>query len=234
MAKHRLQLRDVVEVPRAALAALRTRDAPPPPVRILYQDDALLVADKPPALLTTGARSLETRLRAQLQDPALTAVHRLDKDTSGCVLFAKTPDVRAALVALFEQSAVSKVYRVICSGRLPEPVLDVSRPLDHLPAVSHFRTLSTSARPACSHLAAAIETGRTHQIRLHLQQLGCPVLGDRQHFSSVSAAFRSVPRQMLHAYSLRFPHPLDPARTVAVTAPLPRDFLATLRAFRLS
>lgn len=234
MARHPLQRRDAVEVHPAALAAVRRRDLPPPPVPILYEDDACLVADKPAGLLSVGDRSLETRLRAQTSNPALAAVHRLDKDTTGCLLFAKSRDARDALVRAFEEGAVTKVYRAICIGTLPSPTLEITRPVDRLPALSRVRVLSSSSRPACAHVAVSIATGRTHQIRIHLHQIGCPIVGDRQYFNPAAERFRAFPRQMLHAHSLRFPSPLDPSRTLSATSPLPRDFRDALRTLRLT
>lgn len=231
MAKHLLQTRDAVEVLAAALAPKPETAAP---VRILLDDPLFLVADKPPRLLTTGEKSLETRLRDQLGLSALRAVHRLDKDTSGCVLFAKDEVTRRALVAQFEEGRVRKLYHALVAGNLPEPQMEIRRPVDHLPAVSHVRQVSAQARPPrCAHATVAIETGRTHQIRIHLQHIGHPVLGDRQYFSARSAEFIEVSRQMLHASELRFAHPAT-GKPIVAAAPLPRDFRDWLRQLKLS
>ena len=231
MARHLLQTRDAVEVLAEAVAP---KPAAAAPVRILADDPLFLVADKPPRLLTTGEKSLEVRLRGQLDLPALRAVHRLDKDTSGCVLFAKTEEARLALVAQFEEGRVRKLYHALVAGVLDPPQQDIRAPVDHLPAVSHVRQVSAQPRPPrCAHLTVAIETGRTHQIRIHLQSIGHPVLGDRQYFSSRAPEFAEVPRQMLHASDLRFVHPAT-GRPVAAAAPLPRDFKDWLRNLRLT
>ena len=231
MAKHLLQTRDAVELLPDAVAPKSETAAS---VRLLLDDPLFLVADKPPRLLTTGEKSLEVRLRDQLGLPALRAVHRLDKDTSGCVLFAKDEDTRRGLVAQFEEGRVRKLYHALVVGNLPGPQLDVRLPVDHLPAVSHVRQVSAQTRPPrCAHLTVAIETGRTHQIRIHLHHVGHPVLGDRQYFSARGADFPEVPRQMLHASELRFAHPLT-GKPVCAAAPLPRDFRDWLRAIRLT
>ena len=231
MARHLLQTRDAVELLPEAVAAKPEAAAP---VRILLDDPLFLVADKPPRLLTNGERSLETRLRDQLGLPELRAVHRLDKDTSGCVLFAKNEDTRLALVAQFEEGRVRKLYHALVAGVLDPPQQDIRAPVDHLPAVSHVRQVSAQPRPPrCAHLTVAIETGRTHQIRIHLQSIGHPVLGDRQYFSSRAPEFAEVPRQMLHASDLRFVHPAT-GKPVAAAAPLPRDFKDWLRNLRLT
>ena len=231
MAKHLLQLRDVVEVLPDAVAAKTDKNTP---VRLLLDDPLFLVADKPPRLLTTGEKSLEARLQDQLHLPGLRAVHRLDKDTSGCVLFAKSEETRQALIAQFEEGRVRKLYHALVAGNLPTPTLDIRLHVDHLPAVSHVRQVSAQSRPPrCAHVTVSIETGRTHQIRIHLHHVGDPVLGDRQYFSALSADFPEVPRQMLHASDLRFAHP-QTGKPVAASAPLPRDFRDWMRTLRLT
>ena len=229
MAKHLLQTRDVVEVLPDAIAPKSAA-----PVRILLDDPLFLVADKPPRLLTNGEKSLETRLQDQLALPGLRAVHRLDKDTSGCVLFAKTEEARLALVAQFEEGRVRKLYHALVAGNLPEPQMDIRLHVDHLPAVSHVRQVSAQSKPPrCAHVTVSIETGRTHQIRIHLHHVGDPVLGDRQYFSARSADFPEVPRQMLHASELRFAHPAA-GKPVTASSPLPKDFRDWLRNLRLT
>jgi 23S rRNA pseudouridine1911/1915/1917 synthase len=231
MAKHLLQIRDVVEVLADALAPRKGADHP---IRILLDDPLFLVADKPPRLLTTGEKSLETRLRDQLALPVLRAVHRLDKDTSGCVLIAKTEETRLALVAQFEEGRVRKLYHALVAGNLSAPILDIRQHIDHLPAVSHARQVSAQTRPPrCAHVTVAIETGRTHQIRIHLHHIGNPVLGDRQYFNARSADFPEIPRQMLHASELRFTHPQS-GKPVTAAASLPRDFRDWLHQLRLT
>ena len=231
MAKHLLQSRDVVEALPDALSAGPRANAP---VRILLDDPLFLVADKPPRLLTTGEKSLEVRLRGQLALPALRAVHRLDKDTSGCVLFAKTEAARETLVAQFEEGRIRKLYHALVAGNLPSPTLDIRLHVDHLPAVSHVRQVSAQTKPPrCAHVTVSIETGRTHQIRIHLHHVGDPVLGDRQYFSARCADFPEVPRQMLHASELRFAHPAT-GKPATASSPLPKDFRDWLRLLRLT
>lgn len=231
MAKHLLQTRDVVEVLPDAVGP---KSDAPAAIRLLLDDPKFLVADKPPRLLATGDKSLETRLRDQLGLPALRAVHRLDKDTSGCILFAKDEETRRALVAQFEDGRVRKLYHALVAGNLSEPHMDIRLHVDHLPAVSHVRQVSAQSKPPrCAHVTVSIETGRTHQIRIHLHHVGNPVLGDRQYFSTRSADFPEVPRQMLHASELRFAHPAT-GKSVGAAAPLPKDFRDWLRALRLT
>ncbi|HHX98219.1 MAG: RluA family pseudouridine synthase [Kiritimatiellia bacterium] len=234
MARHKLQTRDEVAILPTAPTTPQKTNAPPPPIRILLDTPAFLVADKPPNLLTTGEKSLETRLRAQLNHPALRAVHRLDKDTTGCVLFAKNEPTRQALIAQFEAGHVHKLYHALIAGHLPQPQMTITTPIDHLPALTRLRQVSTQNKPPRSaHVTITIETGRTHQIRIHLHQLGAPVLGDRQYFSARHPHFTAVPRQMLHATQLRFTHP-DTRQPVTATSPLPRDFRDWMRHLNLT
>jgi 23S rRNA pseudouridine1911/1915/1917 synthase len=177
-------------------------------VRILLDDPKFLVADKPPRLLAVGDKSLEVRLRDQLGIPELRAVHRLDKDTSGCVLFAKDEETRRALVAQFEEGQRPQALPRARRRHPPRAGNGRPHPVDNLPAVSHVRQVSAQTKPPrCAHVTVAIETGRTHQIRIHLHHIGDPVLGDRQYFTARSADFPEVPRQMLHASELRFAPP---------------------------
>ncbi len=230
MARHLLQTRDVVELLPTAMA----RPAAAAPIRLLVEDPLFVVADKPPHLLTTGERSLEARLREQLGCPTLRAVHRLDKDTSGGVLLARDDATRRALVAQFTAGRVRKLYHALIAGHLPEPQMEIRAAVDNLTAVSRVRQVSGQSQPPrCAHVTVLIETGRTHQIRIHLQQVGTPVLGDRQYFSARSAVFTAVPRQMLHAHELRFSHPTSGQPVVAVS-PLPPDFRQWLRHLRLT
>ena len=232
MAKHLLQTRDVVEVLPDAIVPKKT--AAKNPVPLLIDDPAFVVVDKPPRLLATGERSLEVRLRDQLGLPTLRAVHRLDKDTSGCLLFAKNDDARRALVAQFEKGTVVKIYHALVAGNLPATEMDIRTRVDNLPAVSHARQVSAQIKPPrCAHVLVSIDTGRTHQIRIHLHHVGDPILGDRQYFSPLSAAFPEVPRQMLHAYELRFQHPVS-GKPVTAISPLPKDFREWMRTLRLT
>lgn len=232
MAKHLLQTRDVVELLPDAIAPKKT--GAPTPVRLLIDDPAFLVADKPPRLLATGEKSLEVRLRDQLGLPTLRAVHRLDKDTSGCLLFAKNDEARRTLIAQFEKGQVVKIYHALVAGNLPAKEMDIRTRVDNLPAVSHARQVSAQIKPPrCAHVIVSIDTGRTHQIRIHLHHIGDPILGDRQYFSPLSAAFPEVPRQMLHAYELRFQHPVS-GKLVTAISPLPKDFREWMRTLRLT
>lgn len=226
MARHTLQAGDDVEVHPEPAVPRGDR------AHVLWQDADYLVADKPPGIETNGPGSQEESLRASLKIAGLTAVHRLDRDTSGCLLFAKNPAAEAKIIPLFAKRLIDKTYHAIVRGQWPGRERVISRPLDGAAALTRVQTLD--ANRLASHLLVTIKTGRTHQIRLHLRGIGHPVVGDRQYAirRELSALERAVPRQMLHAQQLGFKHPLTGA-SVRCAAPLPHDFRECLKIFRL-
>ena len=228
MARHLLRKGDTVEIAGAAQPGSRNKT-----IRILHEDDTLLIADKPVGILANGPASAESILRDQTGFPALTAVHRLDRDTSGCLLLAKTPQAADPLIRLFDTHSITKTYHAIVMGEVPATLNTITRPLDGRTAIT--RIIRLSANRTASHLRLVIETGRTHQIRKHLAGAGHPVLGDRMYLTAAltNPILRAVSRQMLHASKLSFAHPSS-GQPVRVHAPLPPDFLHCLRSVRLS
>ena len=227
MAGHRLSAGDSVEV-HGSVGGSREASAP----AVIYSDEWYVIVDKKPDIITCGADGLEGQLRLALGLPGLAAVHRLDRDTSGCVIFAKKPDALERAIELFRQGGVSKQYRAVVRGMMREETRSITKAISGQPSVTHVRVLDTN-RDA-SYLAVSIETGRTHQIRLHLASIRHPVVGDRQYgpMTAEDGRFRRIGRQMLHASGVRFKHPFT-GQTVSVSAPLPGDFRACLGALRL-
>jgi 23S rRNA pseudouridine1911/1915/1917 synthase len=228
MAKHELRARDKIEVQLATTPTAVAQRMP----KILFQDADMLVVDKPAGLLANGPGSVEELLRTKLALPELEVVHRLDRDTSGCLLLAKNLAMRDKLVALFGQREVTKVYHAIAAGRVPDDIHEIRTPVEGEPALSRLERLD--ANPQASHLKVNIETGRTHQIRRHLLQIHHPVLGDKQYGGRFQPAGHQaeIPRQMLHSAVLVFPHPATGAQ-VRCVATLPADFRGCLRSLRL-
>jgi 23S rRNA pseudouridine1911/1915/1917 synthase len=228
MARHALAGGDRVEVVMPPPAS----DARPA-LRILYRDAVYIVVDKPPRYLSNGADSVEDLLREQLGNPEILAVHRLDRDTSGCLLLAIGRAAFEAAVPLFREGGVKKIYHAMAAGRVELPVQTIQTPIDGERAVTHLRRLDAGAE--ATHLLVTIETGRTHQIRKHLSAAGHPILGDRQYGTRAPATARAirVSRQMLHAHSIAFESPGGGCRVHAV-APLPADFRSCLREFGLT
>lgn len=247
MARFALKAGDSVELPTMVVKAAqsqaqgqvssRRKDQASRPVaqrhvRVLWQDEAYLMVDKPAGLLSCDdLRSVESLLREQEQIPTLEAVHRLDRDTSGCLLFAKNHAAKEAAIALFRTHRVTKIYHAISVGRFAYAHQIVENPLDGQPALSWVTREAVGLD--ASFLRIRIETGRTNQIRRHLAAIRAPIVGDRVYGlkSARDARLMQVPRQMLHASTLSLPHPLCPKEELRIHSPLPADFRAALRLF---
>ena len=228
MTKHELKKGDVVEVMVPSHSA---RKSPPKPV-ILYQDNEYIVVNKAPGRLSNGPDSVESDLQTLMNQPRLQAVHRLDRDTSGCILIARSKLAFDRAVDLFKEQNISKVYHVLATGQIKERERKIEYNLEGEPAITHLHLISSNE--LASHLKVKIETGRTHQIRKHLAYIGHPVLGDRTYAArgGVPEEFRLIERQMLHAASLTFESPFSKVK-IRTEAPLPRDFTTWLRRFGL-
>jgi 23S rRNA pseudouridine1911/1915/1917 synthase len=222
--------------------------APPAPLergRLLYADQDLAAVDKPAGVpaqptLTTDAGTLPDLVAALLGAP-VTLVHRLDRETSGVTVFARTKRAAAALAEAFRAGAPEKTYLAL-AARAPSPREGrVDAPLGKDPARAGLRRVDPRGQPAATRYrtlrdgpAAALveaspETGRTHQIRVHLAHLGAPLLGDPRYGGPRRVGDVGVPRVMLHARRLVLAHPATGASLV-LEAPVPEDFAALERA----
>lgn len=241
IARFALRTGDLVEIPsqvvKGALkqsggedARRETKDVRH--VRVLWSNESYLVCDKPAGLVSCDdPKSVETILREQEKIPTLEAVHRLDRDTTGCLMFAKNHAAFLAAVEVFKTHKVSKVYHAVATGSFKYAHQVIDSPIDGQPAVSKVTREGASAD--ASFLRIRIETGRTNQIRKHLASVRAPIVGDRV-FGLKSARdprLMQVPRQMLHASTLTLPDPLSPHDEISVHSPLPADFRATLKLF---
>lgn len=230
MARHEVVASSKIEVQGLGVekAAKKTGAAG---ISVLYEDDALIVAFKPVGILSNEGDSVESRLRTVMGNPRIYAVHRLDRDTTGCLLLAKDASVRDAMIPLFRERAVEKTYHAIVAGSFPGR-RTIRTPIDGQPAITHATVLQRNAKASVVELD--IETGRTHQIRRHLLDEGFPVLGDKEYSRNLDSdpLMRRVPRQMLHASCVAFPHPVTGVR-VDVSAPVPEDFRSTCKQFGL-
>ena len=241
IARFALRTGDLVEIPsqvvKGALkqsggedARRETKDVRH--VRVLWSNESYLVCDKPAGVVSCDdPKSVETILREQEKIPTLEAVHRLDRDTTGCLMFAKNHAAFLAAVEVFKTHKVSKVYHAVTTGSFKYAHQVIDSPIDGQPAVSKVTREGASAD--ASFLRIRIETGRTNQIRKHLASVRAPIVGDRV-FGLKSARdprLMRVPRQMLHASTLTLPDPLSPHDEISVHSPLPADFRATLKLF---
>ena len=255
-ASYRLEEGDHVrgEVPPGEIALPEGEDIP---VDVRYSDDRVLVVSKPAGLVTHPARGHHTGtlvnallgLGLDLSGKGSTRpgiVHRLDKETSGLLLVAKDDEAQAYLVAAMQARKIERRYLALVRGRPPADTGTVEAPIgrhptrrtrmavvpDGRPAVTHYTVLEGTDR--YSFLEVTLETGRTHQIRVHLAHVGSPVLGDRT-YGGVSELSRELglERPFLHAWRLAFPRPKDGSRTEVEDA-LPPDLTAALEAAGLS
>lgn len=231
------------------------------PLTVVFRDRALLVIDKPAGMVVhPGAGNPRHTLQNALLglDPRLAAVpraglvHRLDKDTSGLLVVARTPEAHAALVAALAARTISRQYLGVCTGvmtgggTVDEPIgrhrsqrLRMAVRRDGRPAVTHYRVLERFR--AHTLVRAALESGRTHQIRVHLAHIGFPLVGDPVYGGrrripagcspALAAALGAFRRQALHAERLALTHP-GTGRRLEWQAPLPADMEALLAALR--
>lgn len=223
------------------------RDAADFADRILFEDEHLLVVDKPAGLLSVGHEGAKGRcvldeLRALGRPVA--PVHRLDRDTSGALLLSRAPHAqRAALELAFRKHEVDKHYLALVLGRpqskrarIELPILDEGKTarVDRRgrPAVTHYELLHAVGE--WSVLRCTLETGRHNQIRVHLAHLGHALLGDRKFGHADPRMQRlAAPRCMLHAEQLGFVHPAT-GKPLQVRAPLPADMTELLAAAGVS
>ncbi|MGA0334009.1 MAG: RluA family pseudouridine synthase [Kiritimatiellia bacterium] len=230
MAKHALRSGDKVEC-----AAL-----PPPEkkifeheIAILFRDERILAVNKPAGLVSDrDAKSVEALLRTRELNPALRALHRLDRETSGLLLFLQTSEARERYLDLFRNQEILKVYQVLLAGQPKENEIVIRKSLDGKSAETRFRILKR--RGEFCRAECQISTGRLHQIRRHALEMGCRVAGDRKHGLSTPASGieKSLPRQMLHAFRVEFICPFS-SRTIRIQAPLAADFQAAIQQLKL-
>jgi len=249
-----------VSWPVARPAESRAEDIP---LDIIFEDDSLLVLNKPPGLVVhpaaghaehTLVNALLHHCRGQLSGVGGVArpgiVHRLDKDTSGCLVVAKNDATHVALSNQFAGRSVGKVYQAIVCGEVERSAGDIhagiTRNTSQRKRMSvdekRGRAAQTSFRVlerlnSATLVEAILHTGRTHQVRVHFQFIGHPLVGDmtygqRQNRRLTELTRWTAPRQMLHACELSFTHPRS-AERMTFQAPHPADFLETLAGLRL-
>ena len=240
---YRLQRGDQLRIPPVRVAEPQQRDyVPALEFPILYEDDALLVVDKPSGVAVHGGSGVSFGVIEQLrsarpQAKFLELVHRLDRETSGVLLLAKK---RSMLIALHEQlraGEMDKRYLALVIGKWKNARQHVRLPLHKVTGADGERRVRVSeegqaahtvfalqqAWPGYSLLEAQLKTGRTHQIRVHLAHLGYPIAGDEKYGDfarNKELAKRGLKRMFLHAYSIALVHPAT-GEALRLTAPLP-------------
>lgn len=232
MARHALATGDVVEVQAAPRGADAPKAAPTEP-RILLDLGDVLVVDKPAGRLSTGPDSIEAWLHARKPGEMWKAVHRLDRDTTGCMILARDGAPLERMIGMFEERTVRKTYQAIALGRVDPAMRRIRHAVDGLEAITEFRVRESNRR--ATWLEAYPLTGRTHQIRVHLRTAGHPLAGDRVYATREieDDAIRSVPRQMLHAWKISWKDPAT-GQVVRAESPLPADFRQALKDLELA
>lgn len=238
---------EVIDVVRGPIDTQEVYEAPQ--FAIAWEDEHVLAVDKPPGVIVhpaPGVRSgtLVEALAGKVaggEDPARPGVvHRLDRDTSGLLLFTRSQAAHESLSGQIRRREVEREYLALVAGRPPAKQGTIEAPLgrdrrdrtlrssdtdDPRDAITHFEQLETFAEATL--LSVTLETGRTHQIRAHLKAIGHPVLGDPDY----GTRHPGLDRQFLHAHRLAFAHPRSGER-IEIRSELPDDLDATLNQFR--
>ena len=232
---------------------------------IVFSDRDLVVVDKPAGMLTVAdepgnkdtlvdyTRMLLRRIDKRRVDAPLGVVHRLDRDTSGLMMFTRTADAKRVLTAAFTAHDIERVYHAIAHGAVPERRIETHLLLDRGDGLrgshGHYRRV-TGDPPSESRLAITyvkpvaalsdatlvecrLETGRQHQIRIHLSELGHPLVGERVYIRDYAGPRIEAPRTMLHARTLGLLHPRT-RENMRFEHEAPEDFQAMVKALRRS
>ena len=216
---HRIEEGELVAIAPAPAAGAPAVPAPIP-FDVVYEDEQLLVVDKPAGIVAHPAPGHHGTTLAELLPKGSRLVHRLDKDTSGLLLVARSEDVLAELQRMMKAREITREYTALVEGHPDAESGTIDAPIGRdranrtvmstrtdraRDAVTHFEVLERLPRTAL--LRVRLETGRTHQIRAHLAAIGHPVVGDPQYGGSASGSRIGLGRQFLHASTLMFRHP---------------------------
>ena len=253
--KYRLEAGDIVRIPPIRVAERTEESFVPQGLQaaltngILFEDDGFIILNKPAGFAVHGGNGVSSGIIEGLrllrpEARFLELVHRLDKDTSGCLLIAKKRSALRLLQALFRNSEIQKTYKALLSGEWARKKLIVTAPL--LKNVSQggerIVVISSAGKAAetlfrrvqlyrnATLVEASPKTGRTHQIRVHAASLGHPIVGDdRYGVDEVNKVFKNkgYKRMFLHAETLTFKHPVT-EELMRVTAPLPTQLAQLL------
>lgn len=240
----------VVRIPEDEILNIEAEDLP---IDIVFEDENMVVINKGPGMVVHPAPgnytgTLVNAVMYHIKDlstingvirPGI--VHRLDKDTSGLIIIAKNDEAHLKLTEMFKEKTIDKTYVCICKGNFKKHEGRVENLIGRNPkdrkkmavvekngkkAISNYRVLEQVE--GFSLVEVGIETGRTHQIRVHMKSLNHPILGDEVYGSPSKKA----KRQMLHAYKLEFNHPIT-GEEIKVVGDIPEDFQSVARSLRI-
>ena len=217
MRNHNVKINDHIEI--LSLPGFFNQ---PKQINIIWKDEYYMIVNKPPGLISNAHKnSLENILRLQEKNSNIVAVHRLDKETSGCIIFSTSKKAKQKAIPIFKENKIIKIYRGISIGKFPNIKKEIKADIDGFIAKTKIKVLDSSKNN--SFLEIQIETGRTHQIRKHLAANRYPILGDKKYAGDKNELSLKQPRQMMHEYKLIFNHPYTNEK-INVKANLPNDF----------
>ena len=256
-ADYRLQAADMVRLPPFKMETttptiVRNHEFAPLLARIIYEDEDLLVLNKPAGMPVHGGTNtsfgvIDALRQARPENKALELVHRLDKGTSGCLIIAKKRSALKYLHELMRESQVEKEYLCLVKGVWPEGgkrhvkvalkknILQSGERMVRVDATgkeAHTEFTVVERFKNCSLIKARLHTGRTHQIRVHLEHIGYPLVGDDKYgdweFTKQLRTHTGLKRMFLHAQQISFKLP-NSDKTITVAAPLDRDLAQCLQ-----
>lgn len=200
---------------------------------VLFEDEHYIVVSKPTGIESEGEDGLEALVRKSYRSNQIRLVHRLDRDTSGALIFAVNQEAFEKAVKMFKDKKIQKKYLAVVLGECREKVT-IEKPVNNALALSRITKIIASNRN-CSLIEVEIETGRKHQVRVHLASIGHPVAGETKYFSGriKNDSLRRVPRQLIHSCFLGFEHPYT-GKELSIRAQLPNDFKKCLDSLGLS
>jgi len=251
--KYRLVIGDIVRIPPVRMPEVSEEGLPVSrgladilQQNVLFEDDSILVVNKPSGFAVHGGSGIDNGIiegfrKINPEQRFLELVHRLDRDTSGCLLIAKKRSALRSLHEQFRKDTVTKSYLALLSGRWARKKLVVNQPLqknvskggERMVVISqHGKESETLFRRLQLFKDATLvevspKTGRTHQIRVHAAYLSHPIVGDERYgFDDINKVFknRGYKKMFLHAETLQFQHP-DTGMTLKISAPLPQQFI---------
>ena len=242
----RLQTGDIVRVPPASIRDSKPGEVPPAVLKLLsqsicYEDKGVMVIDKPAGMAVHGGSGLSwgvvDAIRAIRPNASVDLVHRLDRDTSGCMLLALDGDALRELNTQIKNEQIEKRYLCLLDGKLNQDREEVNAPIGKFErSGQRFMRVDAEGKPAhttfrllqhygeCSFAEAELHTGRTHQIRVHAAHLGAPLVGDKRYSPAPRQKYwkaEGIKRMFLHAHQLRF-FTRDGEEQL-VSSPLPQD-----------
>lgn len=223
IATHELRKDDVVESNQVIADAKKPRFEEE--LQVIFEDDTIVAVNKPAMLVTDQEKySAETILRKKTGCSSLKAIHRLDKETSGVLLFAKNTEVYDRYVELWQDRAVKKTYLAICHNQSGFVQKKIDSEIEGRKAITNVTLLAK--RNGFSYFEVDIETGRKHQIRIHLASIRHPIVGDKEYGlkKAENEYIKEVRRQLLHAYRLEFICPFTNQERKFFAVP-PKDFI---------